>query len=421
MTKEVIDKVNEIHTNYEELKKELKASHEQMASKSHVDALLKEKLDRINDAITIAEDAKDAAEKAQAMAKAMRVAANDYEEQVKAGLRPQTSPELRKAVSTFIRKGEEGCSQKEMELIKAHTKSLSSGSDPAGGYAVIPEMDNQITRILYETSPMRQLAEVKQISTDQFERLQRVDLAASGWADRDASDSTAPSTTPTYKKVSIKAFKQWAEPAISQDLIDDAFLDVEAELTLALATQMELTENTAFMSGNGVGQPQGILSYPAGSWNAATPNTPAWGTIQQVVSGNASALTYAGIVNLVYSLKDGYLSRARFLANRLTVAQMRLLVDGIGRPLWEPGMGSEPALFMGYPIMRAADMPTVQASALALAFGDFSRGYLIVDRIGTRILRDPFTSKPFVKFYTTKRVGGGVINFEAIKLQKIST
>jgi HK97 family phage major capsid protein len=132
-------------------------------------------------------------------------------------------------------------------------------------------------------------------------------------------------------------------------------------------------------------------------------------------------LTYAGIVSLVYELKDGYHPRAVFFANRLTVAQMRLIVDGIGRPLWEPGMGSEPATFMGYKIYRAADMPLVASNALALAFGDFSRGYCIVDRIGTRILRDPFTQKPFVKFYTTKRVGGAVMNFEAIKLQKIAS
>jgi HK97 family phage major capsid protein len=414
MTKEIMEKVHEINTNFEELKKDLKQSHEQMASKEHVDALLKEKMDRINDAITVAEDAKEAAERAEAMAKARRVMADEKESKY------GTNPELRKAFAGYIRKGEEGLSSKENEMLQLHSKSLSSGSDPAGGYVVMPEMDNNITRIIYETSPMRQYAEVKQIGTDQFERLQRTDNAASGWADRDESDSNAPTTTPTWKKLSLKAWKLWAEPAISQDLIDDAFIDVEAELTMSLAQSFELLENTAFFTGTGVGQPRGILTYGAGSWNAATPNSPDWGTIEQINSGDASNLTYAGIINLVYALKDGYLSRARFMANRLTVGKLRLMVDGIGQALWTPGFGSEPATFMGYPIVRAADMPTVQASALALAFGDFSRAYMVVDRMGTRVLRDPYTSKPFVKFYTTKRTGGGVINFEAVKLQKVS-
>lgn len=418
---DIVQKVHDINSNFEELKKDLKQAHEQMATKSHVDGLLKEKMERINDAITKAEDAKDAAEKAQAMANALVKARESFAEDVKAGKRKPTDPNIKAALNNFIRKGDQHLTPKEIDLLEMHTKSLSSGSDPSGGYAVTPEMDNEITRIIYETSPMRQVCEVKQISSDQFERLQRIDLAASGWADRDASDSTAPSTTPTFKKISVKAWKQWAEPIISQDLIDDAFIDVEGELTLSLATQFELTENTAFVSGNGVGQPMGFLSYGAGSWNSSTPNLPDWGTIEQIVSGDANNLTYAGIVNLVYALKAGYQERAVFLANRLTVAKMRLIVDGIGRPLWQPGMGPEPAEFMGYPVIKAADMPLVASSALALAFGDFSRGYLIVDRVGTRILRDPFTQKPFIKFYTTKRVGGGVTNFEAIKLQKIST
>lgn len=419
-TRDVADHVTEIAKNFEEMKKDLKKQHEEMATKGHVDALLTEKLQRINEAITKAEEAKDAAEKAQAMTQALRHAANEFEEKAKDGLVKRTDPAVKAAINKFIRKGEEALDAKEMQLLQTHTKSLSSGADPSGGYVVSPEMDSQITRIIYETSPMRQLCEVKQISTDQFERLQRVDLPSSGWADRDASDSAAPNTTMNWKKMSVKAFKQWAEPAISQDLIDDAFVDVEAELSMALAQAFELTENSAFVTGNGVGQPMGILSYAAGSWNSSTPNVPVWGTIEQIHSGNASALTYAGIVNLVYALKDGYLPRASFLANRLTVAQMRLIVDGIGRPMWEPGMNGEPATFMGFKIYRASDMPVVASNALSLAFGDFSRAYLICDRIGTRILRDPYTSKPFVKFYTTKRVGGSVMNFEALKIQKIA-
>lgn len=418
MSMEEINKsFKEVVTNFEELKKDLKQSHEQMATKGHVDALLKEKMDRVNEAITKAEDAQEAAEKAQAMAKSIRVAGEAIQKGIEInGRLVKTDDNIKSALAKYLRFGEKRMDNKDLEILETHTKSMSSGSDPAGGYAVIPEMDAAITRILLETSPIRQVAEVKMISTDQIERLQRVDQAASGWADRDGAPSQ--STAPTFNKLAVKVNKMYAEPAISQDLIDDAFIDVESELMMAVTKSFELLENTAFVNGNGVGQPKGFLTYANGTY--ATPNSPDWGKIQQVVSGNATALTYGGIIDLVYSLKDGYHPRAVFLANRLTVAALRKLVDGIGQALWQPGFGSEPATFMGYPIMRAADMPTVQASSLSLAFGDFSQGYLIVDRMGTRILRDPFTAKPFILYYTTKRVGGAVNNFEAIKLQKTS-
>lgn len=416
--------VDEIHRDWHEMKKDLKEKHEvaiKAGIKEYVDPLLENKLKQTSDAISKAELALDTAEKAQAMTKAMRVAAHEYEENVQQGKRKRSDPELKKAFLSFIRQGDEKMPKNELDTLVAHTKSLNSGADPAGGYVVVPEMDDAIVRILYETSPMRQISEVKSISSNQFDRLIRVDLPAVGWADRDASDSLAPNTTPTYKKMSVRAFTEWAEPAISQDLIDDAYVNIEDELTLAVAQAFDIQENTAFVLGSGVGQPRGFLTYPAGSWNDATPNSPVWGTIQQVHAGSTTALTYAGIVNLCYELKSGYRARAKFLANRMTVAQMRLIVDNQARPLWEPGMGSEPALFMGYPIVLAADMPLVASASLPLAFGDFSRGYLIVDRMGTRVIRDPYTQKPFVKFYTTRRVGGDVCNFEAIKLQVMST
>lgn len=414
---DIIKIVDEIKTNFEDFKKDLKQEHEQMATKGHVDVLLKEKMEKVNEAITKAEEALDAAEKAQGIAKATRAATEAITKGVEInGKFVKTDDSVKSALAKFLKYGDQRMDTKEIEILQAHTKAMSSGSDPAGGYAVIPEMDAAITRILLETSPIRQVAEVKMISTDQLERLQRVDQAASGWADRDGTPSQT--SSPSFQKISVKVHKEYAEPAISQDLIDDSFIDVEAELMLAVTKSFELLENTAFVSGNGVGQPKGFLSYAAGTWSS--PNSPDWGKVQQVNSGNASALTYGGIIDLVYSLKDGYHPRAVFMANRLTVAALRKLVDGIGQALWQPGFGSEPATFMGYPIMRAADMPTVQASSLSLAFGDFSQGYLIVDRMGTRILRDNLTAKPFVLYYTTRRVGGQVNNFEAIKLQKTS-
>lgn len=402
MSTEIKQAVDSIHSAFAEFKATQKEVIAQEV-KGALDPLLAEKFDRINDAITKAEDAKDAAEKAQAMAQARREV-----EQKADGLSAEQR-EIRSAFLKYVAQGENKLNEKETNLLITHTKALSSGSDTAGGYTVMPQFDTEITRVLNETSPVRRVATVKQVSSDQYEKLQRTDRAGAAWADRDAAPTET--DTPTFKKLTIKAWKLAAEPQISQDLLDDSFINIEQELMNAVIEEFELTENTAFVSGDGVGQPRGFLSYDAGT---------SWGQIEQVASGNASALTYNGLIDLVYSLKDAYLARAAFMMKRSTVAAIRKLADSQGNPLWQPGFGSEPATLLGYPIVRANDMPAIASNALAIAFGDFSRGYTIIDRVGTRILRDPYTSKPFVKFYTTKRVGAAVDNFEAIKLQKIS-
>lgn len=399
MSTEVIQAVDKINEAFEQFKS-TQAEVIKESVKGYVDPLLQEKLDRINDAISIAEDAKDAAEKAQVLAKARNEVEN----------RAGEVTELSKAFVNYLRNGSDRLDAKDRDLLQVHTKGLSSGSDPAGGYTVIPTFDTDITRVLNETSPVRRVATVKQISSDQYEKLQRTDRAGASWADnRDASPSE--STTPTFRTLSIKTWMLEAEPRIAQNLIDDSYINIVQELQNAVIEEFELTENTAFISGDGTGQPRGILDYTAGT---------SWGQVEQIVSGHASTLTYNGLIDLVYGLKDGYLQRAAFMMKRSTVAAIRKLVDDQSNPLWTPGLGSEPATVLGYPIIRANDMPAVAANALAIAFGDFGRAYTIIDRIGTRIMVDPYTAKPHVKYYTTKRVGGGVVNFEAFKIQKIS-
>lgn len=415
---EAINKaVKDIGDTFAEFKATL-AEKTKAEIKGYIDPLISEKLDRINDAITLAEDAKEAAEVAQKLIKAQRVTASAISEGVIInGKHVKSSDEVKGAVAKYLRVGENGLDEKDKSILLTHTKALSSGSDPAGGYAVLPEMDTAITRILLETSPIRQYATVKTISTDQYEKLQRIDMAGCGWADRDGAPSQT--TTPTFNKLSIKAWKEYAEPAISQDLIDDSFIDIETELTLAVTDALTIQENNAFVVGDGNGMPRGFLTWPAGDWSG-NPNQPAWKTIQQVHSGASGALTYGGLIDLVYSLKDGYHQRAIFMANRLAVASLRKITNTLGDPLWQPGFSNEPSTFLGYPIVRAADLPPVSAGALPLVFGDFSRGYIIIDRLGTRVLRDPYTQKPFVLYYTTRRVGGNVDNFEALKIQVIA-
>jgi HK97 family phage major capsid protein len=404
MTKELNDAVNELQKTFHDFTKSNKEEM-QAAIKGYVDPLLKEKNEQLNAAMDKAEDAIATAEKAQSIAKAMRAIENNVEHKGS-----EDDKKHRKAFVEFIRLGEERMSHDSLDFLKARTKAMSSASDPAGGYVVVPQMDAEITRVLNETSPIRRYASVKTISSDQYERLQRTDNAGANWADRDVAPSE--STTPTWKKLKIQAWRLEAEPQISQDLIDDAYIDIEAELMSSLTESFALAENSAFVNGDGVGQPRGFLDYTAGS---------SWGTVEQIVTGSAAALTYDGLVNLTYSIKEAFAARAVFMMRRTTVAAIRKLVDGNGDPLWIPGFGAEPATLMGYPVVRAADVPAVGADALAIAFGDFSQGYFIIDRLGTRVLRDPYTAKPFVKFFTTKRVGGGINNFEAIKIQKCHT
>lgn len=392
---------------------------------------LKDVLERVTKALDIAEEAKAAAEKAEHAAKALRAVEpilhnakkSDIEELYEKKLSPEEFDkykEHKRLFKQFIIKGDQFFTEKEADFMKMRTKDLTGVSDPNGGYVVIPEMDAAITRVIYETSPMRQVCTVKTITTDQYEKLQRVDLPTAVWTDRLSAPGTT--TTPTYNKLIIRANNVAAEPLIHQFLLDDAAVDVENELVLALAKIFELTENSAFVSGDGAGQPTGFLSYAAGSgYDTTVASIVAnWGKIEQVVAGSTSAVQYDGLVNLQTALKEPYHNNASWVMNRPTRGAVRLLKNGNGDPMWAPGLAGAPSELFGYPVVVAADMPSITSNSLSIAFGDFGMGYTIVDRMGTRLLRDPYTQKPYVKYYTTKRTGGGVDNFEAIKLQKFA-
>lgn len=390
---------------------------------------MKEVLERINKAVEVAESAKEAAEKSELAAKAFRAAQPMLDGKVDAnGKELNLSPEEkekrvmhRKLFAKYMAAGEQFFTEDEKKFMTMRTKDLTGLSDPNGGYVVIPELDAAITRVIYETSAVRQVATVKTINTDQYEKLQRVDLPSAVWTDRLAPPGTT--TTPTYNKLIIRANNVAAEPLIHQFLLDDAALDVENELVLALAKIFELTENTAFVNGDGAGQPQGFLNYPAGSgYDETVASIVAnWGKVEQVAMGSATDIMYEGLVNIQTALKDPYHANASWMMNRQTRGAVRLLKNGIGDPMWAPGLAGAPGELFGYPVMVAADMPSMQANALSIAFGDFGMAYTIIDRMGTRLLRDPYTQKPYIKYYTTKRTGGGMDNFEALKLSICST
>ena len=336
-----------------------------------------------------------------------------------AGDGPAVSTEARdhaRAFNQFFRRGtEEGLRELEMKA------ALRTDSDPDGGYVVPDQMEQTIDRVLGSVSAMRSIASVMSVSAGSYKKLVNQGGAGAGWVgERQARPETA---TPTLAELSFPAMEIYANPAATQTLLDDARVDIAAWLAEEVSTAFAEAEGAAFISGDGVNQPRGLLSYDTVA-NASQ----SWGNIGYTASGVAAALTDSShngvdaLIDLIYSIKQGYRQNARFLMNKSLQATVRKLKSKTEELyLWQPPVqAGQPATLLGYPITDDDNMPDVAAGAFPVAFGDFRRGYLIVDRFGVRVLRDPYTNKPYVHFYTTKRVGGGVQNFEAIKLLKIA-
>jgi HK97 family phage major capsid protein len=320
----------------------------------------------------------------------------------------------RKNLNTYFRKG----SATPADVMNG----LAIGSDPDGGYWVMPDTSGRIVQKIYESSPMRQLADVQTISTDALEGPIDNGKLSSGWVAEKGS-RTETTATPQVGKWRIPAWEGYVEPKSTQQLLDDSMHDPEAWLTDKGAQAFALDEATAFVTGSGSGKPRGFLESTR-SIVATDDATRAWGALQYVptgTSGDFDATIKADcLLDTVYKLKAYYRAGATWFMARATVGKVRKLKDGQGNYLWTPGSAAQPATLHGYPVAEGEDMPQVAANSLSIAFGNFKKGYQIVDRMGTRVLRDPFTSKGFVLFYMTRRVGGDLLNSEAIKLVKFS-
>ena len=300
-------------------------------------------------------------------------------------------------------------------------KALQAGSDPDGGY-LLPHatMGRTISKI-YEQSIMRQIASVQTISTNDIEGLLDNDEADAGWVSELGTRSD--SDTPQVGKWRIEAHEMYAMPKASQKILDDAATDVEGWLAGKGADKFARVEGTAFWAGTGVGQPRGLASYTTA---ATADSSRTWGEFEHVVSGangDFHTTQFDPIHTLIGAFKDQYLNNAQFVMRRaVRTAARKLKESTTNRYLWEPGMQvGSPERLMGYPCRVDEYMPALTTGSLSLAFGDFKQAYLIVDRMGMRTLRDPYTAKPYVVFYTTKRTGGGAQNTEAVKFLKFST
>jgi HK97 family phage major capsid protein len=296
--------------------------------------------------------------------------------------------------------------------------AMSTGSDPDGGYTVTQTFDQRVIKHVFETSNMRALAYVIPISGKELViPRDEGEFGFGGWV----GESTVPSETNTSQlgESKIAVHEMFSEPRVTQQMLEDAGFDVEAYVAGKVGDKFGRIEETAFFTGTGSYQPRGILTYA----NWTTPGVSQNGAVEQIVSGASAALTGDGLYNLVYSLKTFYTKNANFLLSRTVVRDLLKLKDGQGNYLWQMRnvQAGQPATLIDYEVVRAEDMPVVAANALAVAFGDFKQAYTIVDRLGITLLRDNLTAKPYVKFYNRRRVGGDVVNFESIKLQKIST
>jgi HK97 family phage major capsid protein len=317
------------------------------------------------------------------------------------------------AFDTYIRKGETH------GLIDLEAKALSVASGQDGGYLVPSETESTVNSALKDISPIRAIAAVRQVSGSVFKKPFSITGPGTGWVGETAARSQT--ATPTLAELSFPTMELYAMPAATPQLLDDAAVNIDEwiaeEVRIAFAEQ----EGEAFVTGDGSNKPRGFLDYDTvanASW--------AWDKIGYVATGETGGFDpdnpSDNLIDLIYALKAEYRANAHWVMNRATQAAIRKIKDADGNYIWQPGERADLApTLMNYPIAESEDMPDIGENSFAVAFGDFNRGYLVVDRAGIRVLRDPYSAKPYVLFYTTKRVGGGVQDFDAIKLLKFGT
>jgi HK97 family phage major capsid protein len=338
-----------------------------------------------------------------------------------AGVAPEVAAHS-SALLAYMRRGTDPGASAMRELEVA--AKLTTQSDPDGGYLVPEEMEGAIDRVLGTVSAVRGLSRVIQISGQTYKRLVNQGGTNSGWTGE--NDARPETSTPMLREIAIHAHELYAQPAATQTALDDSRFNVEQWLAEEVSIEFAEEEGAAFVSGDGVSKPRGILGYDTVA-NADY----AWGSVGFVTTGHATSFAAADpgtdllpsdcLVGLYYALREGYRNGATFLTSDRVLGTIRKMKDGDGNYLWAPPQGEDGVpTILQKPVVTDDNMPALGAGAFPVAFGNFMRGYLIVDRQGIRVLRDPFTSKPNVLFYTTKRVGGGIQNFEAIKLLKVS-
>ena len=339
-----------------------------------------------------------------------------------AGAAPESGPALehRAAFAKFIRHGADA-GLRDLQIKAA----VTTADDTAGGYAVPTELDREVAKYLESINPMRKLCRTFSVGTPDYKKLFQTGKAAGGWVGE--TEARPETGTPPLAELSPFWGEEYANPAASQNSLEDLFFDVEAWLVEAIGDLFAEYEGTAFTTGNGVKKPKGILSYATALTADATRP---FGTLQHVVTGaaggfinpSATASPADCLIEMTQALGKRYRANATWQMNKATLEVIRKFKDfNTGNFIWQPGLiAGQPDRLLGYAIEENEDFPDVGAGALAVAFGDWKRGYYIVDRNTRVTLRDPYTNKPYVHFYHVRRVGGFLVDSRAIKILKVS-
>ncbi|HEV7229111.1 phage major capsid protein [Brevundimonas sp.] len=374
--------------------------------KAAADVLLEEKVARIDAAV------------AGAQARLDRVVSESRRPSVSDGDAPSWPLRGRSSPSAFADGEVKGFSDYMRSGFGLEVKAGLSSASNSAGHVVPEQTERAIERRLMAASPMREIATVRTVASGTFKKPVSIAGIEAGWV---AETAARPETDPaTLALLEFPSADLYACPAATQALLDDALVDLDDWLAGEVEDAFAAQETQAFVAGDGVNKPKGFLAYDAVADVSAT-----WGQVGYVASGAAGAFAAFSpvdrLIDLIYAPKAQYRPNGRFVMNRKTVSAVRKFKDADGNYVWQPaGRPGETASLLGYPVTEIETMPDVTANSLSIAFGDFQKGYLIVDRAGVRVLRDPYSAKPYVLFYTTKRVGGGVQNFDAIKVMKFA-
>ena len=388
--------VEGIEKSFADLKSELKTTKEK------VDSLDQKKLDRITDDITV--KLEDLQKEQAALKSAMNRPGASQDESKEFEL------EQKKAFNDFFRSVKDG--KQEIEI-----RAMRTDSDPDGGYLVRPELANFVVDRVFETSPIRQVARVETIGTKSLDVLIDDQEAAARWIGEGASGGQT--DTPQLGMKEITAHKLEADPRITTEQLEDSYLDVEAWLRTKVADKFARTENTAFVSGDGVGKPRGFLDYD--NWDSA--GTYKRNALERLNLGSTTAMDSDGLIRLQNALKEAYQQRAVWGMKRATYGNV-LQQKGADQYFFGQTLikdGQLQAQLLGKPVLFMDDMAPIGSANRSAVYGDFSVGYTIVDRVGLQVLRDPYTNKGFVTYGTYKRTGGDVTNFDALKIGVNST
>lgn len=381
----------------------------QIETKGAADTLTLEKVDKINAEITKLSDQLKEVEKLAARPPA-----------AEGDARPEAK-EHKQLFGQMLRTPGKGENFRKADDLRAlEKKALNTQSDPDGGYLVPEEVDRNINRIAQSVSVMRQVAQVVSIGSNNFKKFVTKSGASSGWLGE--GGTVTETNTPTIAELTFVPGKMYAEPRSTEEMLADAGFDIESWLADEVGISFGETEGQAFFDGNGVGRPRGLTSYTNiadASW--------AWGKIGFIASGQAATMATEDpgdqFINVQDALKVKYQPNAQWMMSRPILSKVRQFKDDQDNYLWQPGLQlGAPSTLLGKPVVTDDFFTAAEAAnAYVAAYGDFRQAYLIVDRAGISVLRDPYTTRGYVKFYTTKRVGGGIQNYEAVKLLKCAS